>query len=88
MSVPASPTGGPGAAAVSSAALGRPLTAADVLTAREVAELSRAAAGSDLLEVAAAYGQVADAAHELARAVERADRERGLLPPARARRSA
>jgi hypothetical protein len=53
-----------------------------------VAELNRAAAGTDLLEVAAAYEQLANVADELAQAVARMDRESGLLPTARARRSA
>jgi hypothetical protein len=53
-----------------------------------VVELNRAASGSDLLEVAAAYEQFAEVAAELAQAVERIDRETGLLPRARTRRSA
>jgi hypothetical protein len=53
-----------------------------------VFELNRAAAGNDLLEVAEAYAQLADIAGELARVIERADRASGLLPVARARRSA
>jgi hypothetical protein len=51
-----------------------------------VAELNRAATGTDLIEVATAYGALAAAAGELASAVEREDRASGLLP--RARRSA
>jgi hypothetical protein len=51
-----------------------------------VAELNRAATGSDLIEVATAYDAPAAAAGELASAVEREDRASGLLP--RARRSA
>jgi hypothetical protein len=51
-----------------------------------VAELNRAATGTDLIEVAAAYGALAAAAGELASAVEREDRASGLLP--RTRRSA
>jgi hypothetical protein len=53
-----------------------------------VAELNRASTGNDLLEVAKAYGELAEVAAELAEAVERDDRASGLLPPARARRSA
>jgi len=53
-----------------------------------VAELNRAATGTDLIEVAAAYEALAAAAGELASAVEDADRASGLLPRARARRSA
>jgi len=48
-----------------------------------VSELSRAATGTDLLAVAAAYGALADAAGQLAVAVEREDRASGLLPRAR-----
>ena len=51
-----------------------------------LAELNRAATGTDLTEVAAAYEARAAAAGELASAVEREDRASGLLP--RARRSA
>jgi hypothetical protein len=51
-----------------------------------VAELNRAATGTDLTEVAAAYDALAAAAGELALAVEGEDRASGLLP--RARRSA
>jgi hypothetical protein len=53
-----------------------------------VGALNRAATGSDLLAVASAYDQVADVAAELAAAVERDDRSRGLLVERRARRSA
>jgi hypothetical protein len=55
-----------------------------------VAELERAAAGRDLVEVARAHELLADAADELAAAVEREDRASGLLPgdSARERRSA
>ena len=53
-----------------------------------VAELNRAATGTDLIEVARAYGALAAAASELASAVEREDRASGLLPRARERRSA
>jgi hypothetical protein len=53
-----------------------------------VAELNRAATGRDLLDVAAAYGQLADVARGLAHAVEETDRASGLLPRARMRRSA
>ncbi len=51
-----------------------------------VSELNRAATGTDLLVVAAAYDELAEVAGELAVAVEREDRASGLLP--RARRSA
>jgi hypothetical protein len=51
-----------------------------------VSELNRAATGTELIAVAVAYDELADAAGELAVAVEREDRESGLLP--RARRSA
>lgn len=53
-----------------------------------VVELNRVATGTDLLEVGRAYGELAEAAAELARAVEREDRASGLIAPARARRSA
>jgi hypothetical protein len=53
-----------------------------------VADLSRAEAGIDLLEVAAAYEQLAGTAAPLAEAIEELDRASGLLPRARARRSA
>jgi hypothetical protein len=51
-----------------------------------VAELNRAATGTDLVEVATAYEVLAAAAGELASAVEGEDRASGLL--SRARRSA
>jgi hypothetical protein len=51
-----------------------------------VGELNRAATGTDLVAVAAAYEELAEAAAALAVAVEREDRASGLL--ARARRSA
>jgi len=51
-----------------------------------VSELNRAASGTDLLDVADAYEELADVAGELATAVENEDRASGLLP--RARRSA
>jgi hypothetical protein len=51
-----------------------------------VGELNRAATGTDLVAVAAAYEELAEAAAALAMAVEREDRASGLL--ARARRSA
>ena len=53
-----------------------------------VSELNRAATGTDLIAVAVAYDELAEAAGELAVAVEREDRASGLLPRARARRSA
>jgi len=53
-----------------------------------VAELNRASTGSDLLAVAEAYDDLADAAARLAEAIERDDRENGLLPKGRVRRSA
>jgi hypothetical protein len=53
-----------------------------------VAELNRAATGTDLIEVATAYEALAAAAGELASAIEDEDRASGLLPRARARRSA
>jgi hypothetical protein len=53
-----------------------------------VAELNRAATGTDLLEVAATYEQFADVARALAEAVEELDRASGRLPRARMRRSA
>jgi hypothetical protein len=53
-----------------------------------VAELNRTATGTDLGEVASAYQALAAAATVLASAVEREDRASGLLPRARARRSA
>jgi hypothetical protein len=53
-----------------------------------VSELNRAATGTDLVAVAVAYEALAEVAAELAVAVEREDRASGLLPRARARRSA
>lgn len=53
-----------------------------------VAELNRAATGTDLLDVAGSYEDLAAAAAALADAVEREDRASGLSPRARARRSA
>jgi hypothetical protein len=52
------------------------------------ADLSRAAAGTNLLVVADAYAEFGAAAAEVANAVEREDRAKGLLRPRRARRSA
>jgi hypothetical protein len=52
-----------------------------------VAELDRVSEGRSLRAVARAYGELADMAEELARAVERADRASGLLvTPARTAR--
>ena len=53
-----------------------------------VADLSRTAAGTDLLEVAAAYERLAGTTVALAEAVAELDRASGLLPRAQARRSA
>jgi hypothetical protein len=53
-----------------------------------VVELNRAATGTDMREVADAYEELAGAATDLAVAIEREDRASGLLPRARARRSA
>ena len=53
-----------------------------------VGELNRAATGTDLIDVAAAYEQVADAAQLLAESVESEDRASGLLPRVSKRRSA
>jgi hypothetical protein len=53
-----------------------------------VSELNRAATGTDLVAVAVAYEVLAEVAGELAVAVEREDRASGLLPRARAHRSA
>jgi len=53
-----------------------------------VGELNRAATGTNLAEVAAAYAQLGEAAAALAEQVEREDRASGLLPRARRRRSA
>lgn len=55
---------------------------------RAVADLSRIATGRDMLAVAGAYEELSEAAGELSQAVEREDRSSGLLPRARARRSA
>jgi hypothetical protein len=52
------------------------------------ADLSRAAAGTDILAVAAAYAELGAAAGELAPAVEREDRASGVLQRTRAWRSA
>jgi hypothetical protein len=52
------------------------------------ADLSRAAAGSDILAVADAYAELGDAAGELAQAVEREDRASGLLRSRRPGRAA
>ncbi len=52
------------------------------------ADLSRAAAGTDILAVADAYAELGKAAGELAQAVEAADEASGLLQRKRARRSA
>jgi len=48
-----------------------------------VSELNRAATGTDLLDVARTYDELAGAAGDLAAAVEREDVASGLLPPAR-----
>jgi hypothetical protein len=53
-----------------------------------VAELNRAATGTDLLEVADAYEHLGVVARELAVAIERSDRASGLVPGRRMRRSA
>jgi hypothetical protein len=53
-----------------------------------VDELNRVATGTDLLEVARVYDDLADVAGELAVAVEQEDRKSRLLPRARVRRSA
>ena len=52
------------------------------------ADLSRAAAGTDILAVADAYAEVSKAAGELAEDVEREDEATGLLQRGRARPSA
>jgi hypothetical protein len=52
------------------------------------ADLSRAAAGTDILAVADAYAQLGEAAGALAEAVEREDETSGLLQRTHARRSA
>jgi hypothetical protein len=48
-----------------------------------VSELNRAATGTDLLDVARTYDELAGAAGDLAGDVEREDLASGLLPPAR-----
>jgi len=53
-----------------------------------VAELNRAATGSDLHAVAEAYAELADVAAELAIEVETSDRASGLLPRRQVKRSA
>ena len=50
-----------------------------------VAELNRAAAGTDLIDVAAAYARLAEATQLLAEIVESEDRASGLLSRARKR---
>lgn len=52
------------------------------------ADLSRAAAGTDILAVADAYAQLGETAGELAQAVQREDEASGLLGRGSARRSA
>jgi hypothetical protein len=52
------------------------------------ADLSRVAAGTDILAVADAYADLGEAARELAQAVQREDEASGLLGRKRARRSA
>ena len=52
-----------------------------------VTELNRAATGTDLVDVARAYEALAAVSGDLAAAVEREDRETGLPPRYRARRS-
>jgi hypothetical protein len=52
-----------------------------------VAELDRVSEGRSLRAVGRAYAEVADVASDLAKAVEREDRENGLLPASRRRRS-
>jgi hypothetical protein len=53
-----------------------------------VADLSRAAAGTDNLAVGDAYAELSEAAGALVTAVEREDEATGLLQRKRARRSA
>jgi len=53
-----------------------------------VGDLSRAATGTDILAVADAYAQLAEAAGKLAEAVEHEDEASGLMPRKRLRRSA
>jgi hypothetical protein len=55
---------------------------------RAVVRLRAAASGTDMLEVARAYDEIAVAVGELAEAVADEDRANGLRPPADARRSA
>ena len=52
------------------------------------ADLSRVAAGTDILAVADAYAELGVAADEVARTVQREDEANGLLEGKRARRSA
>jgi len=52
------------------------------------ADLSRVAAGTNILAVADAYAELGAAASQLAEAVERGDRASGLLPRTEVRRSA
>jgi hypothetical protein len=52
------------------------------------ADLSRVAAGTDILAVADAYAELGEAAGELAQAVQRKDKASGMLERKRARRSA
>jgi hypothetical protein len=52
------------------------------------ADLSRAAAGSDILAVAVAYAELGEAASELAQAIEREDRASGLVRSRRPGRAA
>ncbi|MDQ6778321.1 MAG: hypothetical protein M3071_19355 [Actinomycetota bacterium] len=51
-----------------------------------VAELDRVSEGRSLRAVARAYAELGDVADQLAQAVEREDRESGMLPPVRKRR--
>jgi hypothetical protein len=51
-----------------------------------VAELDRVSEGRSMRAVGRAYAELAELAAELAKAVEREDRESGLLPPAVAKR--
>ncbi len=55
---------------------------------RAVVRLRSTAAGTDMLEVARAYDEIAAAVGELAEAVADEDRANGLRPRARSRRSA
>ena len=52
------------------------------------ADVSRVAAGTDILAVADAYAELGEVAGELAQAVQREDEASGLVRPRRARRSA